>query len=45
MYLNPEIYQKLPKPYIRTICESDTFANLKLVDDVKVHTEKICKMD
>ena len=43
MYLNPEIYQKLLKPYIRTICESDTFANLKLVDDVKVHTERYAK--
>ena len=35
------MYLKLFNTYIRTICESDTFPNLKLVDDVKVHSEKI----
>ena len=34
------MYLKLFNTYIRTICESDTFPNLKLVDDVKVHSEK-----
>ena len=38
---NPMMYLKLFNAYIRTICESDTFPNLKLVDDVKVHWENI----
>ena len=38
---NPVMYLKLFNTYIRTICESDTFPNLKLVDDVKVNSEKI----